>query len=92
MPESKKNLTLYNSEMLFIQKARVSQYLELQPESQSDSIAKEGAKKPQPKSQKTYNQSCINSQRARTTAKELESESQSELIASARAKEPEPES
>ena len=69
----------------------MSQYLEPQPESQSDSIAKEGAKKPQPKSQKTYNQSCIKSQRARTTAKELEPESQSESIASARAKEPEPE-
>ena len=70
----------------------MSQYLEPQPKSQGDSIAKARAQKPQPKSQKTYNQSCIKSQRARTTAKELESESQSELIASARAKKPEPES
>ena len=92
MLKSKKNLTQYNSEILFIQKARVSQYLELQPESQSDSIAKARAQKPQPKSQKTYNQSCIKSQRARTTAKNLEPEIQSESIASAGAKKPEPES
>ena len=46
----------------------------------------------EPQSQTTYNQSCIKSQRARTTAKELKPESQSESIASARAKKPEPES